>query len=90
MLDHFKMIVITLKKLGVEENKIVGYIKEGKKLEDILQAENIKPKKFKKCMIKEYNKVVDEAQKNGQITGEQCKQLKVAIKETVKNWLPNK
>ena len=90
MLDHFKMIVNTLKKLGLEENQIVTYIKEGKKLEDILKAENIKPKKFKKCMLKEYYKVVDTAQKSGQITCEQAKQLKAAIKETVNNWLPNK
>ena len=88
MLDHFKMIVNALKKLGVEEKQIVTYIKEGKKLEDILKAEKIKPKKFKKCILKEYNKVVDEAQKKGQITCEQSKQLKSAIKETINNWLP--
>ena len=89
-LDHFKMIVSALKKMGVEENQIVTYIKEGKKLEDILKAEKISTKKFKKCIIKEYFKVVDEAVKNGQITVEQCKQLKSAIKETIKNWLPKK
>lgn len=88
MLDHFKMIVNALKKLGVEEKQVVTYIKEGKKLEDILKAEKIKPKKFKKCILKEYNKVVDEAQKNGQITCEQSKQLKAAIKETINHWLP--
>ena len=88
MLDHFKMIVNTLKKLGVEEKQVVTYIKEGKKLEDILKAEKIKPKKFKKCILKEYNKVVDEAQKKGQITCEQSKQLKAAIKETINHWLP--
>ena len=90
MLDHFKMIVVTLKKMGIEEKQIVTYIKEGKKLEDILKAENIKPKKFKKCIIKEYNKTIDEAQKSGQITCEQAKQLRAAVKETIKNWLPNK
>ena len=90
MLDHFKMIVVTLKKMGVEEKQIVTHIKEGKKLEDILQKENIKPKKFKRCIIKEYNKAIDEAQKSGQITCEQSKQLKAAVKETIKNWLPNK
>ena len=89
-LDHFKMIVNTLKKMGVEENQIVTYIKEGKKLEDILKAEKINTKKFKKCITKEYFKVVDEAVKNGQITVEQSKQLKTAIKETIKNWLPKK
>lgn len=87
-LDHFKMIVNTLKKMGVEEQEIVTYIKEGKKLEEILKTKRINPKKFKKCIIKEYYKTVDEAQKNGQITAEQAKQLKCAIKETIKNWLP--
>ena len=89
-LDHFKMIVNTLKKMGVEEQEIVTYIKEGKKLEEILKTKRINPKKFKKCIIKEYYKAVDEAQKNGQITTEQAKQLKCAIKETIKNWLPKK
>lgn len=89
-LDHFKMIVNTLKRMGLEEKEIVTYIKEGKKLEEILKAEKISPKKFKKCIIKEYCKEVDVAQKNGQITAEQAKQLKCAIKETIKNWLPKK
>lgn len=87
-LDHFKMIVCTLKQLGMQESEIADYIKQGKKLEDILKAEKINPKKFKKCIIKQYNKVIDEGAKEGQLTKEQCKQLKVAIKETVKNWLP--
>ena len=89
-LDHFKMIINTLKKMGVEESKVVTYIKEGKKLEDILKAEKINTRKFKKCIIKEYFKVVDEAVGNGQITKEQAKQLKAAIKETICNWLPKK
>lgn len=89
-LDHFKMIVNALKKVGVEESQIVVYIKEGKKLEDILKAEKINTKKFKKCLMKEYFAVVDEAVKNGQITSEQSKQLKAAIKETIANWLPKK
>lgn len=89
-LDHFKMIVNALKKVGVEESQIVVYIKEGKKLEDILKAEKINTKKFKKYLMKEYFAVVDEAVKNGQITAEQSKQLKAAIKETIANWLPKK
>ena len=89
-LDHFKMIINALKKMGVKENQIITYVKEGKKLEDILKAERINTKKFKKCITKEYFKVVDEAVKNGQITAEQSKQLKAAIKETIKNWLPKK
>ena len=89
-LDHFKMITNALKKMGVSENQIVSYIKDGKKLEDILKAEKISTKKFKKCITKEYFKVVDEAVNNGQITTEQSKQLKGAIKETIKNWLPKK
>ena len=89
-LDHFKMIVNALKKVGVEENQIVAYIKDGKKLDEILKLEKINTKKFKKCLTKEYFAVVDEAVKNGQITEEQSKQLKAAIKETVANWLPKK
>ncbi len=89
-LDHFKMIVNALKTLGVSEQDIVTYIKEGKKLEDILKAEKIKPKKFKKAILKEYYKALDEAEKQNLITDEQEKQLKTAIKETVKNWLPKK
>lgn len=89
-LDHFKMIVCTLKQLGMEDQEIASYIKQGKKLEDILEAKKISPKKFKKCIIKQYNKVIDEGVKEGQLTKEQSKQLKCAIKETVKNWLPNK
>ena len=87
-LDHFKMIVCTLKQLGMEENEIADYVKQGKKLEEILKAKKINPKKFKKCIIKQYNKAIDEGVKGGQITKEQCKQLKAAIKETVNNWLP--
>lgn len=90
VLDHFKMIVNTLKQLGVEESEITGYIKEGKKLEEILKAEKINPKKFKKCMYKQYCEVIDAAVKEEKITAEQAKQLKAAIKETIQNWLPKK
>lgn len=90
VLDHFKMIVNTLKQLGVEESEITNYIKEGKKLEEILKAEKISPKKFKKCMYKQYCEVIDAAVKEGKITAEQAKQLKTAIKETIHNWLPKK
>lgn len=89
MLDNFKVIANTLAGLGVDEAELTSYIKEGKKLEDVLKIEKISTKKFKKCIIKEYNKVVDEAVKNKQLTCEQGKQLKIAIKQTIKNWLPN-
>lgn len=88
MLDNFKVIANTLAGLGVDEAELTSYIKEGKKLEDVLKLEKISTRKFKKCIIKEYNKVVDEAVKNKQLTCEQGKQLKVAIKQTIKNWLP--
>lgn len=89
-LDHFKMIVNALKRLGVDEKEIITYIKDGKKLDDILKAKHINPNKFKRCIIKEYCKVINEAQKNNQITCQQSKQLKATIKETIKNWLPSK
>ncbi len=88
MLDNFKVIANTLAGLGVDEAKLTSYIKEGKKLEDVLKAEKISTRKFKKCVIKEYNRVVDQAVKNKQLTCEQAKQLKAAIKQTIKNWLP--
>ncbi len=88
MLDNFKVIANTLAGLGVDEAKLTCYIKEGKKLEEVLKLEKISTRKFKKCVIKEYNKVVDNAVKNKQLTCEQAKQLKVAIKQTIKNWLP--
>ena len=72
----------------MEEKEIATYIKDGKKLEDILVAEKISPKKFKKCILKQYCKAIDQGVKDGQITKEQSKQLKVAVKETVQNWLP--
>ena len=88
MLDNFKVIANTLAGLGVDEAKLTSYIKEGKKLEDVLKVEKISTRKFKKCVIKEYNRVVDQAVKNKQLTCEQAKQLKAAIKQTIKNWLP--
>ena len=90
MLDNFKVIATTLGRFGVDEGKLTNYIKEGKKLEDVLKIEKISTRKFKKAIIKEYNKVVDEGVKNKQITCEQSKQLKVAIKQTIKDWLPQK
>ena len=90
MLDNFKVIATTLGRFGVDEAKLTTYIKEGKKLEDVLRIEKISTRKFKKAIIKEYNKVVDEGVKNKQITCEQSKQLKSAIKQTIKDWLPQK
>ncbi|WP_054743796.1 hypothetical protein [Cellulosilyticum ruminicola] len=87
-LDNFKVIQATLAGCGVDEQELAAYIKQGKKLEDVLKEEKISTRKFKKRVLKEYCKVIDQAVKDGQLTNEQGAQLKEAIKETVKNWLP--
>ena len=89
-LDNFKVIQATLAGCGVDEQELAAYIKQGKKLEDVLKEEKISTRKFKKRVLKEYCKVIDQAVKDGQLTNEQGAQLKEAIKETVKNWLPKK
>ncbi len=89
-LDNFKVIQATLASCGVDGQELAEYIKQGKKLEDVLKAENISVSKFKKRVLKEYCKVINEAVKSGQLTNEQGAQLKDAIKDTVKNWLPKK
>lgn len=90
MLDNFKVIEATLKGFGVDQNELRAYIGQGKKLEDVLKIEKISLKKFKKQVVKEYFKVVDEGVANKQLTEEQAKQLRKAITETVKGWLPKK
>jgi hypothetical protein len=90
VLDNFKVIERTLKCFGVDSTELANYIKEGKKLEDVLRAERISTKKFKRQVLKEYYKAVEEGVANKQLTEEQAKQLKMAIKETVKGWLPRK
>nr|WP_302599557.1 hypothetical protein [uncultured Cellulosilyticum sp.] len=89
-LDNFKVIQATLASCGVDEQELAAYIKQGKKLEDVLKAENISVRKFKKRVLKEYCRVINEAVKSGELTNEQGAQLKEAIKDTVKNWLPKK
>ena len=90
ILDNFKVIEMTLKHFHVDSAKLANYIKEGKKLEDVLKAEKISVRRFKKRVIEEYFKAVQEGVANKQLTQEQACQLKTAIKETVKGWLPKK
>ncbi|WP_069998015.1 hypothetical protein [Cellulosilyticum sp. I15G10I2] len=90
VLDNFKVIETTLKSFGVDSRELANYIKQGKKLEDVLKAEKISIRKFKKQVMAEYFKVVDQGVTNKQLTTQQASQLKKAIKETVKSWLPRK
>lgn len=86
VLDNFKIIATALDALGVDQGELNAYIKDGKKLEDVLTAEKISTRKFKKQLLKAYQGEVEEAVKAGRLTEEQGKQLKTAIKQTVKNW----
>ncbi len=90
VLDNFKVIATTLKDLGVTQDELMTYIREGKKLEDVLKVRKIPVKKFKKTVLIEYYKVVDEGVAKKQLSEEQATQLKTAIQETVKGWLPKK
>lgn len=90
ILDNFKVIEMTLNHFGVDNTKLADYIKQGKKLEDVLKAERISVRRFKKRVVEEYFKAVEEGVANKQLTTEQANQLKTAIKETVKGWLPRK
>ena len=90
VLDNFKIIEATLNHLGVTNEELTAFIKQGKKLEDVLKIKKISIKKFKKEVIKEYYKAVDEGLLQKQINEEQASQLKNAIKETIKGWLPKK
>lgn len=90
VLDNFKVIETTLDHLGVKNDELTILIRQGKKLEDVLKEKKIPVKKFKKEVIKEYYRAVDEGIANKQLTTEQSDQLKAAIKETVKGWLPKK
>lgn len=89
-LDNFKVIENTLKCFGVDSRELAQYIKQGKKLEEVLKEERISVKKFKKQILREYYKTIDEAIMNKQLTQKQSTQLKKAIKDTVKGWLPRK
>ncbi|PHV71428.1 hypothetical protein CS063_05100 [Sporanaerobium hydrogeniformans] len=90
VLDNFKVIATTLNRLGVSKEDLLTYIQEGKKLEDVLALRKISAKKFKKVVLNEYFKVVDEGVAMKQLSAEQAAQLKAAIQETVKGWLPKK
>lgn len=90
ILDNFKVIEMTLNHFGVDRAKLADYIKQGKKLEDVLKAERISVRRFKNQVVKEYFKVVEDGLANNQLTEEQADQLKAAIRETVKGWLPRK
>lgn len=90
ILDNFKVIEMTLKHFGIDSAELANYIKEGKKLEDVLKEEKISVKRFKRRVMEEYFKAVDEGVANKQLTKEQASQLKNAIKDTVKGWLPRK
>lgn len=90
ILDNFKVIEATLGHFGVDSAKLADYIRQGKKLEDVLKAEKISVKKFKKQVVTEYFKAVEQGLDEGQLTEEQANQLKNAIQETVKGWLPRK
>ncbi len=86
-LDHFGIIKKSLKTFNVSGEKLATYIREGKKLEDVLEIENIPIKKFKKEVIKQYNAKVKEGVKEGNLTKEQAKKLRQAIDQTIKKWL---
>jgi hypothetical protein len=90
VLDNFKVIEMTLSHFGVDSTKLADYIRQGKKLEDVLKAERISVRRFKRKIIEEYYKAVEEGVANNQLTEEQADKLKSAIKETVKGWLPRK
>lgn len=87
VIDNFKVISTTLEQLGVTYDELQGLIKEGKKLKDVLEVKEINVKKFKKELIKQYNKVIDEGVNEGKLTKEEGKMLKKAIKEKIMNWL---
>ena len=87
VLDHFGVIKDSLKEFGVSGEEVASYIREGKKLEEVLKLEKISVKSFKKEVIKQYNTRVKQGVKEGALTKEQAKKLKQAIKQTIKKWL---
>ncbi len=87
-LNNFIIIQSTLEKLGVPNDELEVLIKQGKNLQQVLKEKNIPVKKFKKEVLKEYYKAVDEGIDRNLISPEEGKRLKSAIKETIKNWLP--
>lgn len=88
MLNNFVIIQTTLEKLGISNDELEKLIKQGKNLEQVLKEKDISVRKFKKEVLKEYYKAVDEGIEKDLITSEEGKKLKSAIKETIKGWLP--
>ena len=90
VIDNFKVIQGALQKLGVQPEELEGMIKEGKKLPEVLELKNIPVTKFKKALLKQYYSAINEGVKNKQITKEEAKMLRAAIKEKVMSWLETK
>ncbi|OON95560.1 MAG: hypothetical protein ATN31_10755 [Candidatus Epulonipiscioides saccharophilum] len=86
-IDNFKIIQSALITLGVKQEDLEIQIKEGKKLVDVLDSADITIKKFRKQLIKEYSKVIKEGKKAGQLTREEAKTLKKAVKDKVESWM---
>ena len=90
VIDNFKVIQGALQKLGVQPEELEGMIKEGKKLPEVLELKNIPVAKFKKALLKQYYAAINEGVKNKQITKEEAKMLRAAIKEKVMSWVQTK
>ena len=90
VIDNFKVIQAALQKLGVQPEELEVMIKEGKKLPEVLELKNIPVAKFKKALLKQYYSAINEGVKNKQITKEEAKMLRGAIKEKVMSWLETK
>ena len=90
VIDNFKVIQGALQKLGVQPEELEGMIKECKKLPEVLELKNIPVAKFKKALLKQYYAAINEGVKNKQITKEEAKMLRAAIKEKVMSWLQTK
>ena len=90
VIDNFKVIQATLQKLGIQPEELEGMIKEGKKLPEVLELKNIPVAKFKKVLLKQYYAAINEGVENKQITKEEAKMLRSAIKEKVMSWLQTK
>lgn len=87
VIDNFKVIQGALNKLGVPPEELEVMIKEGKKLPEVLEIKNIKVAKFKKALLKQYYSAISEGVENKQITKEEAKMLRGAIKDKVMSWL---
>ena len=90
VIDNFQVIQNALCKLGIPNDELEVMIKEGKKLPEVLEMRNIEVAKFKKALLKQYYNAIDEGIKNKQITKEEGKMLRIAIKQKVMSWLAAK